>query len=269
VRETHGRSAVWAMDVLRDALPDLRARVIVADPPWYPDELRSFLWAAVRLAEPSARVLLALPPVGTRPGIEVERRDVLDWAARCGLRAHDVQPGSLGYLCPPFERAALDAQELPGTPDNWRRGDLLTLEVAPTQLPARPMFRDEDWHRVEIDGLPFRVRVQDQPETADPLDARKLLEPIVAGDILPTVSRRAADRRRARVWTSRNRVFASSSGCVMAGVLDALAGDSDVVRAAGNCLGRPLMEREGAAVQAVARGVRQLVARERHEHGLV
>jgi len=69
-RTTAGDHAqdVHNLDVLRDDLPDVRAHTILADPPWYPLELNAFLWAAARLAAPGAAVLLALPPLGTRPG---------------------------------------------------------------------------------------------------------------------------------------------------------------------------------------------------------
>lgn len=192
----------------------------------------------------------------------------MDWAALCGLRAGDVQPASLGYLCPPFERAALDAQGIPGTPDNWRRGDLLTFEVAPTHLPARPLVADEAWHRIQIEELPFRVRVEHQGDPGPPLDAWKLLAPIIEGDVLPTVSRRSADRRRARLWTSRNRVFASSHGHVLAATAHAVADGIDVAQAAAERLGRHLAAEETEAVNIVVARLRALVALERGEHGL-
>jgi hypothetical protein len=43
---------VLRCDLTRDELPRLDARVLVADPPWYPAYARAFLWAAAQLSSP-------------------------------------------------------------------------------------------------------------------------------------------------------------------------------------------------------------------------
>jgi hypothetical protein len=65
--------AVAFCDLARGPLPKLDARVIVADPPWYPAYTRAFLWAATQTAVPRARVLLSQPTPITRPGVLAER----------------------------------------------------------------------------------------------------------------------------------------------------------------------------------------------------
>ena len=262
------RHEVLAIDVLRDELPIERAQTIIADPPWYPDELMAFLWAAARLAKPGARILLAFPPIGTRPGVESERRRVLDWAARCGLRPRDFRPGVLGYLTPPFERAALAARGLPGTPDGWRRGDLLIFEAVPTLLPSRPKVAREIWHNAHLDDVPMRVRIDDGTASVDVFCIHNLLESIIDGDVLPTVSRQAALRSRTRLWTSRNRVFSSSHPRLLAAVLDATAGGQSVERVATDQLDRRLDSHELEAVKTVSLRLRALAEQELREHGL-
>lgn len=56
-------------DLITGQLPDLSARMVVADPPWYPEHTRTFLWASAHLSIPGATVLLAQPALATRPGI--------------------------------------------------------------------------------------------------------------------------------------------------------------------------------------------------------
>jgi hypothetical protein len=255
------------IDILRDRLPAVRADMILADPPWYPLELKAFLWAAAAIAAPGAVILLALPPLGTRPGIELERRDVLDWAARCGLRPRGVQSGVLGYLTPPFERAALVARGIPGTPDDWRRGDLLALDARPSALPERPPVPLERWHAARVAGLPMRVRVDDPPSPVA-ITATSLLGSLVDGDVLATVSRRTAVRKQTRLWTSRNRVFATAHPELLAAIIDALAEGRAPVAAAGRHLRRRLTATETAAVRGVASRLHGIIELERREHGL-
>jgi len=259
---------VLTIDVLRDALPADRADTIIADPPWYPEELMAFLWAAAQLAKPGAHVLLALPQIGTRPGIDLEREDVMAWAALCGLRSRELCRGVLGYLAPPFERAALAARGLPGTPSNWRRGDLLICVATPTELPPRPHSEADRWHGTHLNGIPIRVRVENSAEFSTSISAAKLLESAVNGDVLDTVSRRAAIRQRARVWTSRNRVFTSTHPGVLLAILNAIPYGLPAEQAAEKQLGRALADNERGTVIAVSKRLDELAERELREHGL-
>lgn len=59
--------------------------VVVADPPWYEDETIGLLWTASTLSGTGASVLLSLPPVETRPGIDAERERIR--ACRCRVRS--------------------------------------------------------------------------------------------------------------------------------------------------------------------------------------
>ena len=266
-RDPAGASAVYAVDVLRDALPAVRGQAVIADPPWYPLELKGFLWTAAHLATPGAAVLLALPPLGTRPGVELERREVLDWAAACGLRPRRLHPGVLGYLTPPFERAALVASGVPGTPEDWRRGDLMIFEAQPAKRPPRPSVPAECWAAVTAEEVPLRMRADDPPP-ASPVTPVSLLRGLIDGDVLPTVSRRAAIRVHARLWTSRNRIFTSAHPALLAAVVKAVAEAKDPVRAASDQLQRPLSPVERQAVRATTTRLRDLIAVERREHGL-
>jgi len=78
-----------------DELPGMRARVVVADPPWYPERIRVFLLAAARLTSPGATILLAQPAVATRPGVLPERAGILAFAHDTGLETIAIIPGAL------------------------------------------------------------------------------------------------------------------------------------------------------------------------------
>ena len=107
-------------DLVTDELPDMRARVVVAGPPWYPGHTRVFLWAAARLTSPGVTILLAQPAVATRPGVLPERAGILAFAHDTGLETIAIIPGALACICPPFERHARHASQL-GTARRRRR----------------------------------------------------------------------------------------------------------------------------------------------------
>ena len=85
---------VICCDLTRDELPSLDADVVVADPPWYPEHSRAFLWAAAQLTRTGATVLLAQPAAATRPGVLAERAELLafahaaDWICSGSVPAH-------------------------------------------------------------------------------------------------------------------------------------------------------------------------------------
>src|SRR5581483_225186 len=94
------------VDLLRDTMPQLGATAAVLDPPWYPDHMRGFLWAASQATADGATVLATLPPAGTRPRAVAEVSDVLRWAADHGLVVLRQHPAAIRYLSPPFELAS-------------------------------------------------------------------------------------------------------------------------------------------------------------------
>src|ERR1017187_9908568 len=94
---------VLQCDLSCDDLPSLDARVVVADPPWYAENTSVFLWAASRLSRVGATVLLAQPPLATRPGILAEDASLLAFARHTGLELETIRHGVLAYPFTHFE----------------------------------------------------------------------------------------------------------------------------------------------------------------------
>jgi len=259
-RLTPGR--VLRCDLSRDELPHLDARVVVADPPWYPDHARVFLWAAARVSQPGATILLAQPAVATRPGVLAERAGILAFARLCGLEVTAILPGVVTYSSPPFERQALAASGLAGSvPADWRRGDLIELRRTGA-LPhgLRPVITGEHaWHEVLLFGTRIRFRA-DQPEQDRTADPR--LVHLVDGDVLASVSRRDPLRSAAAVWTSGNRVFGCRSPEIAAVIAAALAAGTDARHAAETHLGRRASRKEQTAIAQAARQLGDLARAE-------
>lgn len=188
-------------------LPRESADAVLLDPPWYIDFVRSMLSAAAWACRPGGKVLISLPPDGTRPSAEADRATAIRLGQRMGLKLVEHEPLALRYETPFFERNALAAVGI-YAPPQWRRGDLLIFTKS--LKPCRPIVADKSYERpwTEISVGRMRLFIRDR----DRVRSEQVgLTSLVEGDILPTVSRRDRRRRAVQVWTSGNRVFAADN----------------------------------------------------------
>jgi hypothetical protein len=251
-------------DLLRDVLPAVNSDATIVDPPWYPEHIESFLWAGRQVTRLRGHVLLSLPPMGTRPGVELERQDALTVAGEMGLSLVEIVPGALGYLSPLFEWNALRAVGITDLPFCWRKGDLAVFVVTGiNQRPRRDPGPEEAWSEATIDDVRIRTRLNHGRGFADPT-----LRSLTPSDVLPTVSRRAPMRRRVHVWTSGNRVFRCEGSDVFAQLAAARATGLPTEKAVCDLIGRPLRPRERDLVARCISQLEALVAQERSEMGL-
>lgn len=200
----HTLDSARCVDLLADELNPLDAALVVADPPWYPTAAAAFINAAAIMMRPRATLLLAFADPLTRPGADDDLAAILLSAKQDGLDLLEVATGACRYQMPPYERAAFTAAGLPGIPADWRLGGLITLRRGDSPAPPRCTVEELTWVGCEIDEIPLRVRAS-APATGD-----ALLQPLLDGAILPSVSRRDPRREQAALWTSRNRVYASA-----------------------------------------------------------
>jgi hypothetical protein len=195
----------WTGDITVDQLPELQSAVVVLDPPWYPEHIRSFLWAAAYVAAEGARVICGIPDIGTRPGIEAEWDEIVRWSKTVGLTFEVLHPGATEYLTPPFEANALRAAGIAHIPSRWRRGSIAEFRrVGRLEIGRPPQPHETGLWMEQIVG-PVRWRLL-LTEIKTPL-VMPGISSILPGDILPSVSRRHPARLLARLWTSGNRVF--------------------------------------------------------------
>jgi hypothetical protein len=253
---------VVCCDLSRDELPTLDAQVVVADPPWYPEHTRVFVWAAAQLTRPGATILLAQPPVATRPGILAERAGVLAFAQQAGLDPVAIRPGVLAYVSPPFERRALEASGLgQAVPLTWRRGDLIVLHrEAVAGGAARPALdASESWREIVLRGARIRFRV-DRSTAGEPADPRLLR--LIDSDVLASVSRRDPLRQHVSVWTGSNRVFGCWSPGLLAVIADAMKASGCILSAAEAHLRRPATSADQAHIGQAASQLAELAQAE-------
>jgi len=252
-------------DIAKDALPGVSSPVVVMDPPWYPESIQLFLWAACQLSTIGGYVLASFPPVGTRPNIEQERGEILDWAQQLGLTLLRVEESALPYSSPPFERNALKTEGFTNISSRWRRGDLIIFSHTSRVFRNRPCVPpfEGKWTEEVHSGIRLRMRPSSDQQFRDPL-----LESIVPGDILPSVSRRDLRRKLVDVWTSGNRVFKCRGVNTLRIILRALATHSSPNHALSSFLKRELSDTERQLISRSTRQISELVHLERKEISL-
>lgn len=260
LQEAQGR--IFVSDLLTDPLPDLRAAVVVSDPPWYEEFIRAFLWAAAQLVEVGGSVLLSFPPVGTRPYIEDEWKRTQKFAQQLGLTLREKSL-SLKYVSPPFERNALRAAHHQYVQPDWRPGILVLFEKTGECREPRPSSEvcQAKWSEQSVLGVRWRFRPQQQP-----IVCRPLLVEAVPGDILDSVSRRDPRRAKADVWTSGNRIFACPNTASLEFVTKALANGIRPDTYVSSVLRRKLSQTEKREVLLAAKAITTITARELREY---
>ncbi|MGB5970006.1 MAG: hypothetical protein WBG70_16945 [Spirulinaceae cyanobacterium] len=213
------KAQVVQCDVMREPLPRISAEVVVADPPWYPEHIHSFLWAACQLCQVGGYILISLPPLGTRPGMKQEWEETLNWAKQIGLTLYRLDETALSYKTPNFELNVLKAEGFSTISRKWRRGNLAIFKRTHQIFVPRPKvsYQKEEWIEVVLNGVRIRVRQQNIESFLEPC-----LVSIVPDDVLKSVSRRDKRRRLADVWTSGNRVFACKGRGILLLILQAL-----------------------------------------------
>lgn len=214
VIETLGSVAVSAGDVAQ-TWRSLAATFdcVVADPPWYPTVVETFVRAAAGLLRDGGTLLLCAPGLTTRPGLPAERRDLLNIAAAEGLILDQLLPRSLEYESPPFELSALRASGLDSFDPYWRLGDLFSFRRLPGVRPpastksGQQLSIDANWTEVRLGRARIRVNTnQTQPAVTD-----QVLTSVVSGNVLDSVSSRDPRRGLPNVWTTTNRVYATAA----------------------------------------------------------
>lgn len=186
-----------------DPVPMVRSDVIVMDPPWYDQHSQAFLWVAAQMCNIDGKVLVSLPPLGTRDGVESERTRLFDFARQNGLIVESLHEGVLPYQTPHFEHNTLQRLGIHCPLGSWRCGTLVIFQKLLHNRVSRPLATAvEKWSELSLFGTRIRIRTDNGSRSDDP----RLL-PLVPGNVINSVSRNNPMRAEVDVWTSGNRVF--------------------------------------------------------------
>jgi hypothetical protein len=213
---------------------------VIADPPWYVDDMRLFLCTAAASCMIGGHILVVCPGRGTRSGIDADEELLRSWCESSGLVITDVQRQAIAYETPFFEMNAFKAASVEQVPRFWRRGDLWVMRRVKEAPPPARTSSDvpAPWNELTLQ----RMRVWFACQATSP--GRSALARIVDGDVLPTVSRRDPRRRRAAIWTSGNRIFACGDPQLLRAGVQADIHGLSIRDAGGQHLGRALTSDE-------------------------
>lgn len=257
-----GGSIFRCCDVNRDLIDLPPVQVVLADPPWYMEDVLGFLRTAAQICSRGGAVFLGFASEGTRPGIAADRDLIIEKANEMGLKFIGLQPSTVSYATPFFEHNALRAAKFKHIPATWRHGDLLRfrsdgdVRLLAGDLNSTPC----SWVRAHVGGIDIRTRTDAQEDFADPR-----LIPIVDGDILPSVSRRNSLGKAADVWTTGNRVYSCEGKGTLLTILRALEEGKEPVLAIAMDLGRNLSSEESRFVEKAIAQIRAIVDTEQKE----
>ena len=154
------KNSSYQCNILKDNLPNVKAQVVVADPPWYKEHIHSFMWAAAQITKFRGYLILCLPPMGTRPGIEAEIQEIFSFAKKLGFDLIEYRCGALSYETPLFELNALKTDGCKTNIVNWRHGDYAVFSHSKMKDFLRPFhFIKEKWDEVKINDVRIKNRL--------------------------------------------------------------------------------------------------------------
>jgi hypothetical protein len=180
--------------------------MVIADPPWYLEFYRAFIFQASQLLKEDGVLALSVLPLLTRPSAVRDREEILQMATEAGFHLVSAEAGRLGYQTPAFERATFKTHGI--SSPNWRRGDLFLFQRigAPRSVGrVRTAASVEgDWDTYQIGRSQIKVRRRAEHETC-----RFVATPLGrTGSVLESVSRRLPVRALIDVWSSNNAAYA-------------------------------------------------------------
>ncbi|MES1181734.1 MAG: class I SAM-dependent methyltransferase, partial [Flavobacterium sp.] len=178
---------------------------VFMDPPWYPDHFYHFIWLASQCLEIGGVLGISIPPINTRPGVDQERIDWFSYCQKLGLCLESLDTQKLEYVMPFFEFNAFRSAGLENIQPFWRKGDFALFRKTDHKELPRPNTTNKEilWVEREIGEVRFRIKIEKHLKYPDTV----VIDHLVNGDILPSVSSRDLRRQEANLWTTGNRIF--------------------------------------------------------------
>jgi len=118
--------------------------LVIADPPWYPDDYRRWLSVATCVVRPGGTVIFVLFPEGVRETAKGERRAILELADSL-FSSVSIERARVLYETPSFEQVQLIRSGI--APLNWRSADLVIGQARSEKVLIGEGFRgqQESW----------------------------------------------------------------------------------------------------------------------------
>lgn len=207
----------------------IRADLIVMDPPWYPEYYKKFFEISDVIGAAKCLIYGVFPPNFTRESIPTERYDINVYIRNLGFEELQFEPFCIEYYTPPFEQNVLKANDITNYPMCWRKGDFFTThrnnKTATSSDNTEIIIRNGGWTEKSIGNVRFKLR---QGTFSEDMEFNIRLDSLYDDDIYPSVSRRFKGHEKINVWTSGNRVFYCSNIPILFMILEHI-NDNDIV----------------------------------------
>jgi len=127
----------------------------IIDPPWYDAAIRSFIARTLLSLKEGGTFVCTLPPRLTRPGIARFRAQLISDLVAGGHELLSLENGTVEYMVPRFEAAAL--QNLALTIFPWRFGDAIHIRKKTAEIPFPIDITKSPVHAYMRSANEFRV----------------------------------------------------------------------------------------------------------------
>lgn len=173
--------------------------LVIADPPWYPDEYHEWLTTAARITRLGGTVMFVLFPEGIRPSARAERKEILEFAKN-SLSDVTIDNTKAQYETPSFEQVQLICNGI--RPINWRIADLVIGRTKEKkQIQNSNVTREYNaWQECRVGS--GRLFVDTNPNHFSPSE-NFLVCADVNSRFLPSPSRRSPARIKSNILSSR------------------------------------------------------------------
>lgn len=188
-------------------MTDIRADIVIMDPPWYLNYNKLFFEFANSLLTIGGKIICVLPPKYTRKNIEEELESLKQYIGDLGIITEHYFRNIVSYSTPPFERNVLKANGIYCLPKGWRTGDvLIARKVNETRVNIKPIIIEESqWEEISIGSVRYKLKTNQNLEVKS---ADLAIEKIYINDIYPSVKRSMSiNEKKINIWTSGNRVL--------------------------------------------------------------
>lgn len=175
----------------------------IMDPPWYSVHFFQFVWLAAKCLKVGGTMIISIPPLNTKPDIDIQRLEWFDFCQKQGLCIENLFASRLEYAMPFFEFNAFRAAGIRNILPFWRTGDVVTFKKIRESPSERPQFIEptSSWSERTVESVRIRVNISEK-------DSKDLaINSLITTDILPSVSKSDPRRDGVNIWTSGNRIF--------------------------------------------------------------
>lgn len=190
---------LYHQDLFKPINNNKRYDIIIADPPWYNDFYKAFIYQSSEVLKSGGVLFLSVLPELTRPDAKKDRALIKKFCEINGLAEIEIKSNFLTYESPVFERNALKNSGIDCA--DWRKGDLIIYKnvgCGSKEMTVSPPEDEPLWNEYIVNEV--KLKILSELDANDEFN----FENVDNTPVLSSVSRRSNLRKRINFWTSDN-----------------------------------------------------------------